>query len=64
MIKTKHPSTFTRVPLFRKTLVVLESHQYRLQARQFILDLFDKSVMRQVVLDEDSESNELDSVSE
>jgi len=43
------------VSLFRKTLVILESHHFRLPSRQFVLDLFDKNVMRRIVLDEDVE---------
>jgi rapamycin-insensitive companion of mTOR len=52
-IKAKHPDIFLQVELFRKTLVILESHHFRLPARRFALDLFDKSVMRRVVLEDD-----------
>jgi rapamycin-insensitive companion of mTOR len=31
-------------------MTVLETHRYRLPIRRFILDLFDKSVMRKIVL--------------
>ena len=31
---------------------VLETHPFRLPVRRFILDLFDKSVMRRMVLDD------------
>lgn len=60
VLKAKHAAAFTSVKLFQKTLFILESHHYRLQARQFILDLFDKTVMRQIVLDEDTEESESD----
>lgn len=56
VLKAKHASAFASVKLFRKTLFILESHHYRLQARQFVLDLFDKNVMRQIVLEEDTEA--------
>ena len=55
VVKARHPAHFTSVDLFRKALSILASHHYRLQARQFILDLFDKGVMRKLVLDEDTE---------
>lgn len=55
-LKTKYPDRFRSVDLFRKTLTILESHHFRLQARRFALDLFDKTVMRRVVLEEDSGS--------
>ena len=57
VLKAKYSVAFTNVKLFQKSLFVLESHRYRLQARQFILDLFDKSVMRSIVLDEEAEES-------
>lgn len=36
---------------------VLESHAFRLLVRRFILDLFDKSVMTKVVLDDDDDND-------
>ena len=54
VLKARHGTAFTSVKLFQKTLFILESHHYRLQARQFILDLFDKNVMRSIVLEEDT----------
>jgi hypothetical protein len=56
-IKSKQPERFHQVHLFRKTLCILESHHFRLPARRFALDLFDKSVMRRIVLEEDSSSD-------
>lgn len=51
-MKTRHPVLFTDVGLFKKALVILESHHYRLQAREFILNLFNRSVMRKIVFNE------------
>ncbi|KAL4998013.1 Rapamycin-insensitive companion of mTOR, N-term-domain-containing protein [Aspergillus recurvatus] len=56
-IKSKDPERFHQVHLFTKTLSIIESHHFRLPARRFALDLFDKSVMRRVVLDEQSQSD-------
>ncbi len=53
-IKTKSPEKFTSVALFRKVMLILEKHSFRLPVRRFIIDLFDKSVMRRIVLDDDS----------
>ena len=36
-------------------MAILESHTFRLPVRRFILDLFDKSVMRRVVLDDEED---------
>ncbi len=60
VLKIRHAGHFTSVDLFKKALVILESHHYRLQARQFILDLFDRSVMRTIVLEEDTEETDPD----
>lgn len=60
LLKAKHPNAFTNVKLFQKTLYILECHHYRLQARQFILDLWSKSVMKHIVLEEDVEESESD----
>ena len=53
-IKTKSPEQFTSVALFRKVMATLEKHNFRLPVRRFVIDLFDKSVMRKIVLEEDS----------
>jgi rapamycin-insensitive companion of mTOR len=37
---------------------VLEAHHFRLPACRFVLDLFDKSVLQQIVLEEEEEESE------
>lgn len=37
---------------------VLEAHHFRLPACRFVLDLFDKSVLQRIVLDEEEQSEE------
>lgn len=54
-IKSKTPKKFSSVSLFRKVMFILESHDFRLPVRRFIINLFNKSVMRQIVLDDESE---------
>ena len=39
---------------------VLESHAFRLPVRRFILDLFDKSVMRRMVFNDDEDEGSID----
>ncbi|KAL4749755.1 hypothetical protein BDW72DRAFT_177555 [Aspergillus terricola var. indicus] len=56
-IKSKDPERFHQAHLFTKTLSIIESHHFRLPARRFALDLFDKSVMRRVVLGEQPQSD-------
>ena len=53
-IKTRFPEPFSSVVVFRKVMRVLESYSFRLQVRRFVIDLFDKGIMRKIVLEEDS----------
>lgn len=52
-IKTKAPELFSSVALFRKIMLILEKHNFRLPVRRFLIDLFDKTIMRRIVLEED-----------
>lgn len=52
-LKSRQPSHFGDTEMFRKTLVILESHHYRLQARHFVLNLFNKGLMRKIIFDEE-----------
>ncbi|KAI9683189.1 MAG: hypothetical protein M1829_005980 [Trizodia sp. TS-e1964] len=52
-LKPLKPTAFQNSSLFRKVMKILESHHYRLTVRRFIIDLFDKDVLRSVVLDGD-----------
>jgi rapamycin-insensitive companion of mTOR len=52
-LKTRQPQHFGDTDMFRKTLVILECHHYRLQARHFILNLFNKGLMRKIIFDEE-----------
>ncbi|KAL3444040.1 Rapamycin-insensitive companion of mTOR, N-term-domain-containing protein [Aspergillus insuetus] len=63
-IKSKQPEKFHQPHLFRKTLSILESHHFRLPARRFALDLFDKSVMRRIVIDDESDTDSDESSSQ
>lgn len=57
-IKAKKAPGFTKPAMFHKVMQVLEAHHFRLPACRFILDLFDKSVLQQIVLEEEDESEE------
>lgn len=53
----KPPSAvFADTRLFRKIMVVMECHHFRLPVRRFVIDLFDRGVMRRIVLDEEDSS--------
>lgn len=47
------PNSFSQPGLFRKVLMLLECRYYRLADRNMIVGLFDKSVLRTVVYEED-----------
>lgn len=53
---------FRSPALFRKVMVLLASHWYGIQQWRFVIDLFDKEVLRRIVLEDDEEEDE-DSVS-
>ncbi|KAF2432788.1 hypothetical protein EJ08DRAFT_114027 [Tothia fuscella] len=60
-IKAKNPARFTKPELFLKVMAVLESHHFRLPVCRFVIDLFDKRVMRQIVLEEEESEESSDS---
>ncbi|KAK3637380.1 hypothetical protein LTR56_013730 [Elasticomyces elasticus] len=43
--------------LFRKSMALLASHAYRIPQYRFVIDLFDKSVLGKIVLEEDDEES-------
>jgi hypothetical protein len=59
-IKTKKAAGFRQARMFRKIMTLLECHHYRLHVRQNVINLFDKVIMRQIVLDEESEEENVD----
>ncbi|KIW08236.1 uncharacterized protein PV09_01164 [Verruconis gallopava] len=59
-IKAKNPLPFQRTGLFLRVLSILEEHHFRLPVCRFVIDLFDKKVMRQIVLEEDIDEDEDD----
>jgi rapamycin-insensitive companion of mTOR len=44
--------------MFHKVMQVLEAHHFRLPACRFVLDLFDASVLQQIVLEEEEDQSE------
>ncbi|KAL8728336.1 MAG: hypothetical protein Q9166_005479 [cf. Caloplaca sp. 2 TL-2023] len=56
-LKTRHPEAFTSVDLYRKVRDMLGRYNFHLPVRRYVLDQFNRSVIREVVLEEeDSES--------
>ncbi|KAF2205609.1 hypothetical protein GQ43DRAFT_477202 [Delitschia confertaspora ATCC 74209] len=64
-LKAKKARGFSKPAMFHKVMQILEAHHFRLPVCRFVLDLFDRSVLRQIVLDEDdaddTESSDSDS---
>ncbi|KAF4553712.1 Target of rapamycin complex 2 subunit ste20-like protein [Elsinoe fawcettii] len=56
--KMRKAPGFKTVKLFKKVLQVLAMHNYRLGACRFVIDLFDKDVMRKTVLQEPDSDDE------
>ncbi|KAL3427051.1 cytosolic regulator pianissimo [Phlyctema vagabunda] len=63
-IKSKKGASFKQPSLFQKIMTLLECHHFPLPIRRFIMELFDKSVMRQIVLDEETSEEEVSSSDE
>ncbi|KAF2262636.1 hypothetical protein CC78DRAFT_498166 [Lojkania enalia] len=57
-IKAKKAPGFSKPVIFHKVMQILEAHHFRLPACRFVLDLFDKRVLRQIVFDEEGEEGE------
>ena len=55
-MKIKMPEHFASVVVFRKVMRVLEGSNFRLQVRRFVIDLFEKEIMRRMILEDDSGS--------
>ncbi|KAL1638004.1 hypothetical protein SLS58_009024 [Diplodia intermedia] len=55
-IKTKKAPGFQKPAMFHKVMAILELHHFRLPVCRFVIDLFDKNVLRQIVLEEESSS--------
>ena len=60
-IKTKKTQHFSSPVLFRRVMMILEQHRFHLPVCRFVLDLFDRGVLRRVVLEESEEDEEEES---
>ena len=56
--KQKKAPGLRSLQLFQKVLVVLSSHRYRLPACRFVWDLFDRGVLRRLVLEEEGSEDD------
>lgn len=60
-IKSKKLPNFNHPALFRKVMTLLESSHFRVNVRRFVIELFDRSVLRRIVFEEDSDDEDMDS---
>ncbi|KAH8683211.1 Rapamycin-insensitive companion of mTOR, N-term-domain-containing protein [Tricladium varicosporioides] len=58
-IKTKNVSNFKQPALFKKIMTLLESHHFRLTVRRFVIELFERSVLRRIVFEEESDEEDM-----
>jgi hypothetical protein len=54
-IKAKKAPGFTKPAMIHKVMQILEAHHFRLPVCRFVLDLFERSVLRRIVLEEEDE---------
>ena len=52
----KKADGFREPEMLLKAMAVLEQHHFRLPILRFVFDLFDKKLMRRIVLDDSDES--------
>ena len=57
-IKARKAPGFSKPAIFHKVMQILEAHHFRLPACRFMLDLFDKRVLEQIVLEEEDDDEE------
>ncbi|KAH7038586.1 Rapamycin-insensitive companion of mTOR, N-term-domain-containing protein [Macrophomina phaseolina] len=57
-IKSKKAPGFQKAAMFHKVMAILELHHFRLPVCRFVIDLFDKNVLRQIVLEEETSSDD------
>ncbi|CAL3965744.1 unnamed protein product [Diplocarpon coronariae] len=57
-IKAKKVPGLRSPALFKKIMTLLESHHFRLGVRYFVAELFDRSVLRRIVFEEDISEEE------
>jgi len=57
-IKVKKTHHFSSPILFRRVMEILEQHRFHLPVCRFVLDLFDRGVLRRVVLEESDDDEE------
>jgi hypothetical protein len=55
--KHKKVPGFSSPALFRKVMILLAGHQYRIPQYRFVIDMFDKDVLRKIVLEEEDEDD-------
>jgi rapamycin-insensitive companion of mTOR len=60
-LKIRKVDGFKQPQLFRKIMTVMECHHFQLAVRRLVFNLFNKSVMRQIVLEEESSDEDLES---
>jgi len=58
-IKARRTPHFSSPLLFRRVIGLLAQHKYHLPVCRFVLDLFDRGVLRHVVLDESDDDDDL-----
>jgi rapamycin-insensitive companion of mTOR len=57
-IKARKAPGFSKPAIFHKVMQILEAHHFRLPACRFVLDLFDKRVLEQIVLEEEDDQED------
>ena len=57
-LKNKKSAAFGSSKFFHKVVAIIERHHLSLQALRFVMDLFDKKLIREIVADEDGDDDD------
>ena len=60
-IRNKRPELFKSIAVFHRVMYVFECHSFGLGVMRFVINMFDKDVMRHIVLEETSDDDEVES---
>jgi rapamycin-insensitive companion of mTOR len=60
-IRVKRPELFKSTAIFPRIMYIFECYNFRLPVIRFVIDMFDKDVMRQIVLEEGTDDDEAES---
>ena len=60
-IRNRRPELFRSIAVFHRVMYVFECHSFGLAVMRFVINMFDKDVMRRIVLEESPDADDVES---